>query len=320
VKLNKRLLKALVEKLTNYRATVPVFHTQEQTLDQLDKKVTEAGLHFAKAAGFGDMRYSIRRQENKTVVQFQEGISAHIFHASGAMSLHRGWHPMEKIITSYADRADLKLLQRQTEEALKRLKLVHPARTENFRFERLWRLKASGITADGKTGTVALTRVVGAFRRHIGRLPVWGRASIFVQLAADGQIAATGIDWRPIADKAFAKARLVSPEEGALRVLSELQTFLPGKVFTRNEYIPEFFSLGYFSMPKRRAQAVMQPMFVAMFRSTGPIPSAGRLIVVPASAHGYEPVARSVVAPPPSPAKPAPKVTYPKGRRRRYAK
>lgn len=317
---DRGLLKALLDKLTNYRATVPVFAIQARSLDELDKTAVEAGLRFAKTAGFGDMRYSIRRQENKTVVQFQEGISAHIFHASGAVSLHRGSRPMEKIITAYADRADLKLLQRQTEEAVKHLELVQPTKAEKFRFERLWRLKASGITPDGKAGPVALTGVVGAFRRFIGELPVWGRASIFVQLAAENQIAAAGVDWRPIADKAFDKAKIVSPKEGALRVLSELQTFLPGKVFTRKNYIPEFFSLGYFSMPKRRAQTVMQPVYVAMFRPAGSVPSTGRVIVVPAGVNVYESIARSLVAPPPSATRAVPKMTLAKRRRRKSAK
>jgi hypothetical protein len=118
-----------------------------------------------------------------------------------------------------------------------------------------------------------------------------------------------GSDWRPIADEAFDEAKVVSSEEGAFRVPSELQTFLAGKVFTLKEYSPEFFSLGYFSMPKRRGQTVMQPVYVAMFRPVGPFPSTGRLVVVPAGANIYESIARSVVTPPASSSRPAPKAT-----------
>ena len=298
MKPDKRLLTALAEKLANYRASIPVFPIRERSLDELHTNLIDSGLRFGKMAGLAAMRHNLQHHEHRTDIQFQEGIHARVFHASGAMTLHRGWRPMEKMITAYAERADLQLLQRQTEAAIKSLDWVQRTRLENFRFERLWRVKASGITPDGKVGPVALTRVVGAFRRYIGELPVWGRASMFVELAAESQLAAAGIDWRPIASRPLDEAKVVSPEEGAIRVLSELQTFLPGKVITRKEYVPEFFSLGYFSLPKRRAQMVMQPVFVAMFRPTGPIPSTGRLIVVPAGVRAYESIARSIVSPP----------------------
>ena len=303
---DKALLKTLVEKVANYKASVPVYRIPERSLDDLDRSVVQAGRNLAKAAGYGEMRYSIRRAQNSTVVQFQEGMSAHVLHASGAMSLHRGWRPLDKIITPYADRADLKLLQAQAEEAVKRLSLVQPGKTEELRFERLWRLKAAGITREGKTGAVALTRVVGAFRRYIGGMPVWGRASIFAHIAAEGQIAAAGADWRPIVEQAVDSAKVLSPEDGAVRVLQELQTFLPDKIFTRRDYTPAFFSLGYISLPKRRAQSVMQPVYVAMFNPVGTFPSVGRLIVVPAGLKTYESIARTVVTPPLGAHRPAP--------------
>jgi hypothetical protein len=70
---------------------------------------------------------------------------------------------------------------------------------DNLQFERLWQIKATGMTLSGQRGVVALCRVVGAFRRYLYELPVWGRASAVVELADDNVIAAAGIDWRPCA-------------------------------------------------------------------------------------------------------------------------
>jgi hypothetical protein len=316
MKPDKGLLKALTDGVSNYKASVPVFRIAERSFDDVVSDALQAGQHFAKAAGFGEMRYSISQEETATTIQFQEGIRAQVFHASGAMSLHRGWNPMERNIAAYADRADLKKLQRQALEMAKRLELAHPNKNEAFQFERLWQLKATGMTHKGKTGPIALTRVVGAFRRYIDGMPVWGRASIFVQLAAEGEVAAAGVDWRPIVEKSVDVAKVASPEEGAVRVLTELQTFLPNGTLTRKDYTPEFFSLGYFSLPKRRGQTVMQPVYVAMFKPVGPIPSLGRLIVVPAASKAYESIARTVVMPPLVVERPKPKVTVRKKSRK----
>ena len=57
-----RLLKALVEKVTNYKKSVPIFRIPERRPDELDDFVVQAGLRFVKIAGFGGMRHSIRRE------------------------------------------------------------------------------------------------------------------------------------------------------------------------------------------------------------------------------------------------------------------
>ena len=300
-----RLLKALVEKVTNYKKSVPIFRIPERRPDELDDAVVQAGLRFVKIAGFGGMRHSVRRERESSIFLFQEDIRARLFHASGAIALDRGWRPMDRIIATDATQADLKLLRRHAEQAVNRLQLAPTSTSDQLRFERLWRLKAAGMTRDGKTGPIALTRVVGAFRRYLGGMPVWGRASAFVELAAEARIAAAGVDWRPVVDEPFDTATVLSPEDGAARVLAELQISLPDARYTRKDYTPEFFSLGYLSLPRRHAQTVMQPVYVAMFKPAGPFPSIGRLIVVPAAPHPYESICRLAAPPPLTSRKPA---------------
>jgi hypothetical protein len=293
-----RLLKKLVERLSDYRETVPVYEIADRRLEEMEEATLSAGQRFVATAGLDEMRYDLRRGRKRTLILFQEGIRASVFHASGAISLSQGLHPMEDVITTEADDADERMLRRWTDEATKKLELGPVSRAEPLRFERLWRLKAAGMKEDGERGPVALTRVVGAYRRFIGRLPVWGRASVFVELAAEGRVAAAGVDWRPIAPKPFERTKVLPPNEAGARVLAELQKFAQGRRPSGKDYEPVMFSLGYFSLPKRRHQAIMQPVFVAMFEPTGPIPSLGRMIVVPAAPNAYEPIARPIAAPP----------------------
>lgn len=295
---DKKLLDALLGLVGPYNETVAVYRIQETRISDIERTAIHTAQRFAKVAGLPVMRHEVRRDAACTSVFLQEGIRVKAFHASGAILLDRGWNPMTKIIATVAESADESLLKRQAEEAVRQMRLAPAYNGEELRFERLWRVKATGITREGERGPVALTRAVAAFRRYIGDLPVWGRASVFVELAAEGQVAAAAVDWRPVATEALDYARVLSPQEGAVRVLGELQTFLPGGTYTIDEYRPELFALGYFSLPKRRVQTVMQPVYVAMFRPTGPIPSLARLIVVPATEHAYEPLGRLVSAPP----------------------
>ena len=203
---------------------------------------------------------------------------------------------MEDVITMEADDTDERMLDGE-DEATKKLELAPVSRGEPLRFERLWRLKAAGMKEDGERGPVALTRVVGAYRRFIGRLPVWGRASVLVELAAEGRVAAAGVDWRPVAPRPFERTEVLPPNEAGARILGELQKFAQGRRPSGKDYEPVMFSLGYFSLPKRRYQAIMQPVFVAMFEPTGNSEPrtrdhrAGR-------AKCLRPIARPIAAPP----------------------
>src|SRR5262245_61397605 len=125
---DKRLTNTLLERLTFHKETLPVYRIRNQSLNEMDANLKHALTRFASAAGFGQMRYDIRRHETGTAVYGQEGITAHLYHASGAIALHRGWRPMENIISANAEFADLKFLQKQILDSVKRLDLAHPNR------------------------------------------------------------------------------------------------------------------------------------------------------------------------------------------------
>jgi hypothetical protein len=177
---------------------------------------------------------------------------------------------------------------------------------ERLDFERLWQIKAAGRQQNGRGGYEVLCRVVGAFRRYVHDLPVLGRASVFVKLAADDVIEAAGSDWRACEERAFDEAAVVDPLEGAARVATELTTAAGRTHVSAEHYDVDFFGLGYMSFPKRRVQSILQPVYVAVLHPRG-WTTFGRVVVVAATDGAYEPIGRQFAVPPrPVAAKPTP--------------
>jgi hypothetical protein len=99
---------------------------------------------------------------------------------------------------------------------------------------------------------------------------------------------------------------MISPDEAAAHVVKELSSFAPGSEVSTKDYMPEMFSLGYFSLPKRREQAFMQPVYVALLRAQGNT-TLNRMIVVPGAITGYKSICRIATTPPKDAIKPQPK-------------
>jgi hypothetical protein len=159
---------------------------------------------------------------------------------------------------------------------------------EQIEFERLWKIKASAITiADKVKVPEVLCRVIGAFRRQINKIPVYGRASVFVKLAGNNTVQSAGIDWRLIETEPVDEIKIIDIDEAAETILRNIGVYLPNKVITSKMCKPEFFSLGYFSLPRNRYQRFMQPAYIATFKSTGST-SLNPAAVISASKDIYE--------------------------------
>lgn len=125
--------------------------------------------------------------------------------------------------------------------------------------------------------------------------PILGCASVHIQLAADSVIYSFGRDWR--LEKPIDYIQNIDLEDAAEKVVKDLLGKMPGAYeITNKEYIPEQFSLGYFSLPKRMGQGYFQPVYVALIRGIGRF-SMNHLIVVPAAVISIEPIYRHVGSP-----------------------
>jgi hypothetical protein len=214
------------------------------------------------------------------------------------MVIKRIMGPLDNI---FSGPINLDELKKRTIEVMKKLELDKwCSDLEQVKFEHLWKIKASAITIAEKVKVPeVLCRVIGAFRRHINNIPVYGRASIFVKLAGNNMVHSAGIDWRLIEKEPVDDIKIIDPDEAAECILRSIGVNLPNKVITSKICKPEFFSLGYFSQPRRRYQRYMQPAYIATFRSTGST-SLNPAVVISASKDTYESLSPICNAPTPT--------------------
>ena len=221
-------------------------------------------------------------------IQLPEDGNVNIYTPSGAI---------DAFITSAASRPPLADDERCAERTKihARLREVAENLTKDFitdgeelRPERLRETKARGETMKRESSLTALLEVVGSLRRYLHGLPVLGRASVHVALAAAHEVTKWGVDWRSRDSDALTETELVDADEGAKRVLAELHNRQPesGKSL---DLEPEQMTLGYLSMPRRYEQRVLQPAWVARFRPRGGS-TMGVVVAVPASPTAFEPI------------------------------
>ena len=290
-----KLAQALQARVSGVLKAAPVFHIVQRPLETLEQEALELGRRFSSTFGEAGTRAQVRRGTQSTVAMFPHGITVKLFHASGAVIARRALEPAAHLFKQPP--AKDTLVSRAL-DALGRVGVGETAAAgERLDFERLWQIKAAGRRSDGQQGYEVLCRAVGTFRRFVHDLPVLGRASVFVKLAADNVIEAVGRDWRPCEERAFDEAPVIDPAEAASRVAAELALASGNSHVSAEHYEPEFFGLGYLSFPKRRVQSVLQPVYVAVLRARG-WTTLGRIVVVPASDRAYEPIARQLQAPP----------------------
>jgi hypothetical protein len=294
------LKRALIDRVSHHQARALVFRVRELSLRELETDVLAFAHRFTDDAK-PRMKTSMRRAAGRVVVSLPGGGRVIAFETSGAMLGKKHLGPVEQPITKVEDAP---VFEQQIKDATRTLGLDVLADDRNrLVFERLWRIKAGSTSVEGHRGQELLCRVVGAFRRELTGLPVWGRASVFVELGGTGLITAAGRDWRACSDEPLEEVPTVDPEVGADRVLEELSTRVRQRSLTTDDYEPELFAMGYFSFPVRRPQSYFQPVYVAklnaVVRATPKeVLSRNEVIVVPAASGVYEPIAPPMAAPP----------------------
>jgi hypothetical protein len=291
------LARALAESARHYAEKVPVYALERRDRERDEAAALRVGVRFCELHGIGRSRTSVHRAKDRALIDFAEGVRAVVHSPSGAFRIARGWQDHERPLARDAAKLDRDAILAQAVAHTEYLGLNRASGEEGLEFERLWQVKSSGRSSDGKLAPVTVERAIGAFRRHLAGLPVWGRASVYTAIAEDGALAEVGVDWRQVRSEPVDVATVVDPVEGARQVLAELDGFRPESELDRGRYSVDLFALGYFSMPKRRAQSFMQPVWVAMLRGEGRL-AVNRLIVVPAAEKAYEPIHRLAADPP----------------------
>lgn len=286
------LLEKLHESCRERRDTALIFRIPEQSVEEMEDRALDLikGLPGHERCP----KSRVRRRRGRSEILLPDGGKAAVFHASGAFQFSAGIPPMEQLMGREADRDRL---QRFAEDAARRLRLFDLAQAEEkLAFEKLWLIKAAGMDREGNRGAPVVCRAVGAFRREIAGLPVWGRASAFVELAGSDTISAVGVDWRPVHPRAVDEVKLIEPERAARAIVGDLNGRLPGG-FDEKAFEVTMFSLGYMSLPKRRQQGSFAPVYVALIERRG-WSSMNYVVTVNASEDVHETLCRTASRPP----------------------
>jgi len=274
----------LVDSTLGYQRTMPIFRLKELSEQEVEARAVTFAEDFFGLYDDSQFRYNRRPNEGATDLVFHDDTLVRGFHASGALVAKRALKWREQPISGATDEETLIDAATQAVDKLGINKYV--GQDEEVRFERLWRIKQRTVHRNGERDPVVLRNVVGAFRRYLHGAPVWGRASVYVELSGDKAVSAAGTDWRLHVEPAVDEADVIEPEVAVDWVLGELAARMPGDRLTERNYVPELFSLGYFSLPKRTVQLVTQPVYVAKFQARDRA-DFSQLIVVRATYERY---------------------------------
>ncbi len=271
---------------------VAILELRRWSVDELQRRLRKwlrvGSAACEKALDHGE--WSVR--DDHTLVRLPQGARAEVFHASGAFKLSSGLGPMENLFKEMPARKEL---QERSERFVASLGVREQlGRNESLSFERLWQIKAAGEDRAGRRSDPVLCRAVGAFRHHIEGLPVYGPASVAVQVAGDGALDSVSMLLRGPALETLERAKVLAPERAARGLFQQLaaqfgQAREAGRVEPKFE-CREGLRLGYMSLGKRKAQRLMAPVYVASIDVTHEHESQGLVMVMSATEKNYLPL------------------------------
>jgi hypothetical protein len=177
------------------------------------------------------------------------------------------------------------VLIRNIEAAARRLDLrqwIGP--NEDLPFERLWQIKAASVDQQGNTSEPVLCRAVGAYRHHIGKIPVLGAASAVVKLAGNGELDAVSVSVRETSEQRLGSERVLRVDEGAAQLYAQLAVLMGRSKSAPFELAtPQWVRFGYLAQSRRQAQRVLAPVFMAAIDIQAEDVRQGYVLTVPAT-------------------------------------
>lgn len=282
------LLDQLLAKTGEMPSELGVIEIRRASVDDLQRRLRKFLRGSAEACPGAADPGDWTSTDALTVVRLPRGARAEVFHASGAMRLYSGTPTMENLFKEVPPRGQLVA---QCEQWLRALGLAQAAgRNETLQFERLWLSKAAGEDRQGRRSDPVLCRAVGAFRHHVEGIPVFGPASVAVQLAGGGSLDSISVLMRGPLGETLERARLLSPERAARTLAQQLGSAATAAKGERHIECKEGLRLGYLSLPKRKPQRVMAPVYVAVIDISHEQEAQGLVCVVPATEANHLPL------------------------------
>ncbi|HJV61837.1 MAG TPA: hypothetical protein VJ743_12890 [Albitalea sp.] len=219
------------------------------------------------------------QQADRTLARLPQGGRAEVFHASGALRVMTGLQTMEALFDKVEPRDKLEMLVTASAAQLRINDWV--GQRESLAFEKLWQIKAAAADKNNKPIDPVLCRVVGAFRQSVGKVPVWGGASVAVKLAAGGALDSVSMQLLEPSGDAIESAALIPPDQAARQIYVQLESLMGRSKVPVNELKLQAqpLRLGYIHLGKRKAQRVLAPHYVAAIQIDGEEKQAYQFIV-----------------------------------------
>lgn len=283
-----KLMDALVSSQRELPDEINILELRRSSIDDQHRRLRKLLKAGGDACGRAFDRGQWQALDDHTIVHLPRGARAVMFHASGAVKLTSGLGDMELLFKEPEPR---KQLTRRTETLLKALG-VHDqlGRGETLEFERLWQIKACAADRTGRSIEPVLCRAVGAFRHCIEGIPVMGPASVAVQLAAGGEFDMFTMLIRSPAGEALERVRPLHPERAARNIVQQLAAKFENNKSEVQLDCPEGMRFGYLSLPKRKMQRLLAPVYMATIDVTHDKERQGLVIVVQATDKNYLPL------------------------------
>jgi hypothetical protein len=273
--------------------TVDVVQLAEPDIRTVQNRLEDLIGRVAEVAGLEQERPKVEILNVRTVMSLPGRLHATGFHASGAMSVTLALAPFDQLFESDPGDDELVAMSEHMVEGLGLKKLVPD--DESLSFERLWRIRAAGGDQKGVQTEPVLCRAIGAFRHHVRELPVYGRASSTVELAAGGKLASASVLFRRFADddggKTIATAEVRKPESAAHDVAARLSKAFGGRQDLKStRLVAEWFRFGYLSLSRRHTQALLAPFYIGSVAVEHEYEASAHIIAVPATEEQFMPL------------------------------
>jgi len=285
----KEFITRMADRVKAVPPRADIFAVRRYSRDDLERRTKHLLAKTAEACNLSLDRGDWIAQQDRTLIHLPSGARAVAYHASGAIRLVTGLGPMESLFKKTENR---KTLTKLVEGVFRQLKIdegLNP--DESVQFERLWQIKASATNPKGKTVQPVLCRVVGAYRHFVGKYPVLGAASVAVKLAGGGNLDSLTVEIRETTGETVDQAKILRPDQAARQILSQLSGLMNNSKSPASEFAePQFFRFGYLSLPKRKAQRLLAPVYVAAIEIKGAEERQGYLFAVPATEKTYLPL------------------------------
>jgi len=283
---------SFLDSLSGFKQEIPseiaIFELRRSSVDDLQRRLRKLLKTSGDACERDFDRGEWTKYEDRTLVRLPQGATAVVYHASGAVKLATGLASMDLL---FKEQESKSALTARVTDACRTLGFHdNLTRGEALAFERLWQIKAGAADRSGKTVEPVLCRAVGAFRHSIDGIAVLGPASVAVQVAAGGALDTVSMLMRSPATEVFEKAKVL-PAERALRHIGQQLTArfgqAKGEVKLESR---EGLRFGYLSLPKRKTQRLLAPVFMAAIDVTHELERQAFVVAVPATEKGYLPL------------------------------